>query len=299
VAELETKEVIRLTRENVRKTGFLLLIILVTLAAGAHAFAGKRKEVGGVESDPAAAQRIFQLLNQARRKAGLPALSWNSQLARAALAHTGEMVSNDALSHQFSGEPTVFNRLAQTGESFDRSGENIAFAGNAEMVHDALMHSPPHRENILSPNFNAVGVGAVRNGQNLFFTQDFAHLFSKMTDSDLADRLAGEVRSLRSQAGLRTLARKDGAALARDACEMAHQDQLAAEEITSPGAIYLATFTMLDPKDIPGNARKFAKNNDITAYAVGSCFARTKIYPAGVYWVIMAFYRAPTARAGR
>jgi hypothetical protein len=278
----------------VRKTWFFLLTILVTIATlRAHGASNLRVGVG----DSAAAQRVYQLLNQARRQAGLPLLVWNDQLAQAALAHTHQMVAANDLSHQFSGEPTVFNRIAQAGASFDREGENVAFAADADAIHDALMHSPPHRENILSPSFDAVGIAAVRRGEDLFVTQDFAHLLRSMSDAELSGRIAGNVQSLRASAGLRSLARQEGAALAADACQMAGQDRLAAREIRVPGASYVDAFNLLEPDNLPSSVRQLAINRDIDSYAVGSCFARTKTYPAGVYWVVMAFY--PGSRAGR
>jgi uncharacterized protein YkwD len=274
----------------VRKTGFLLLIILVTLGTA---------QARGVESDPAAAQRVFQLLNQARQQRELPPLVWNNQLAQAALQHTVRMVRKNALSHQFSGEPALFDRLAKTRATFDRSGENVAFAANAEAVHNALMRSEGHRENILSPDFNAVGVAAVRNGQDLFVTQDFAHLFRNVKDSEVTERIAETVQSFRSQAGLRALSREDGETLAQDACQLSHRDRLAAKDVKAPGAAYIETFTMLDSKNLPSDIRKLATSREVDAYGVGSCFARTKTYPAGVYWVVMAFYAGSGARARR
>ena len=46
------------------------------------------------------AQRIFQLTNQDRQAHGLPALRWNSALAKASEAHLRWMVQARQLSHQ-------------------------------------------------------------------------------------------------------------------------------------------------------------------------------------------------------
>ena len=47
-------------------------------------------------------------------------------------------------------------------------------AGNPDQAHQALMASPPHRENLLSPNFNVAGFGVFRSGHMIYVAQDFA-----------------------------------------------------------------------------------------------------------------------------
>src|SRR5689334_17445991 len=99
-------------------------------------------------------QRIFELANQARNDAGVEPLQWNEQAAQAARAHAKLMATQHALSHQFPGEPALRDRMGAVGLRFDAAAENVADAVSAEEAHDALMHSPPHRENLLNPKYN-------------------------------------------------------------------------------------------------------------------------------------------------
>src|SRR5260370_32636543 len=103
------------------------------------------------------------MANADRVHAGLPLLRVDDGLVRAARAHASEMASKTQLSHQFSGEPSLTQRIAASSAlHLNRTGENVAIAENAVGAHDALMASPPHRHNLLSPNFNAAGFGACR-----------------------------------------------------------------------------------------------------------------------------------------
>lgn len=127
-------------------------------------------------SNTAAEQQLVQLINQARSQQGLPPLQQNSQLQQAARAHSQVMSSRQTLSHQLPGEPILRKRLALSGLRFHTDGETVAFNQSAEAAHQGLMHSPPHRAIILSPEYNALGIGVVERDGTLWITEDFARL---------------------------------------------------------------------------------------------------------------------------
>src|SRR3954452_9074468 len=104
-----------------------------------------------------AEQRIFQLTNEARKDAGVDPLAWNEQAAPAARVHANMMAEKQALSRQFAGEAELRDRLGPAGLRFDAAAENVADAEPADEAHDALMHSPPHRVNLLNPKYNSIG----------------------------------------------------------------------------------------------------------------------------------------------
>jgi uncharacterized protein YkwD len=55
-------------------------------------------------------------------------------------------------------------------------GENLAYAPNLELAHTGLMNSEGHRANILSPDFNKVGIGIEDGGvYGLMVTQVFSN----------------------------------------------------------------------------------------------------------------------------
>ena len=65
--------------------------------------------------------------------------------------------------------------MAAAGVMFGYAAENLALAPSVEVAHANLMNSPGHRQNILSANYNRIGIGILSAGsQRMLFTQDFA-----------------------------------------------------------------------------------------------------------------------------
>lgn len=241
--------------------------------------------------DEAAEQKIFELLNQARLQRGLPALEANAQLQEAARAHSQLMASRQKLSHQFRGEEVARDRLAATGLHFDSDGENVGLHQTAEGAHQGFMHSPPHRANILNPDYNTVGIGVVARGGNIWVTEDFARTFAEYSGAGVEEIVAGRISELRGRAGLPALGRRFAPALRQDACSMAHHDKLDPRlALRVPDARQAATFTSTEPQVLPSEAEVIARQRNAHAFAVGACFARTRKYPAGAYWVVLVTY---------
>ena len=46
---------------------------------------------------------------------------------------------------------------------FDAVAENVADAESPDETHQALMNSPPHRENILNPQYRLTGIAVAQN----------------------------------------------------------------------------------------------------------------------------------------
>jgi hypothetical protein len=131
-----------------------------------------------VSSAPAqhtiAEQYLFQAINQERAVYGLPALTWSPSLSGAAQYHALQMRSRGTISHQFNGEQDVVERASSAGARFSRVAENVATSGSILEMHTALMNSPHHRENILDPKVNAIGISVVASGRQLWGVEDFA-----------------------------------------------------------------------------------------------------------------------------
>jgi uncharacterized protein YkwD len=118
-------------------------------------------------------QIIFDLANRERAAHRLPALQWNAALASAARAHAQKMAQAGTLSHQFEGEMDMGTRFRVAGVQFRTAAENVALGPTAADIHAQWMKSPGHRDNILDPALDSLGVAVVvRNGQ-LFTVQDF------------------------------------------------------------------------------------------------------------------------------
>lgn len=119
-------------------------------------------------------QRLFELLNQARAAAGLPALQLHSKLVELARLKAQDMVTNNYFSHTSPTYGSPFDMMRAAGLRYTAAGENLAGASSAERAHNALMNSSGHRANMLNPNYTHVGIGAVVGGPyGIMFVQMF------------------------------------------------------------------------------------------------------------------------------
>jgi len=131
-------------------------------------------------SDPRAAEeRLAALVNEDRRRAGLPALELDAGWSAVARAHSREMAERNVVAHTSPVTGTAVDRAKKAGLSSQELLENLASATSPEEVESGLMASPGHRQNILDPGVKRMGIGvAIRppsaGGATLFVTQLFA-----------------------------------------------------------------------------------------------------------------------------
>jgi Cysteine-rich secretory protein family len=252
--------------------------------------AGLALPVVAQRADENAAREIFRLLNQERTQGGLPALQWDDRLANAAVDHTRLLAEHKELSHQFNHEPALRQRYVRYNIRLDRAGENVAYDSTVEGAHEGFMHSPPHRANILSPDYDAVGVGVIFSGDRYYVTQDFAHMVPEMASKTVEDEIATRVQQVRAQQRQAQLKRVTLAEVRGMACRMAKDDRPEPELARSVGgARYFVAYTMTDPKQLPSNLTNLRTASDVDRFAVGACFQSTPSYPNGVYWVMVVF----------
>ena len=122
-------------------------------------------------------QKVVELVNVERQKAGLPALKMDSAISNLARAKSKDMAVNNYFAHQSPTYGSAGDMLRQYGISWHAWGENIA-AGQStpEIVVNAWMNSSGHRANILSSNFSKIGVGYVTNSSGRpYWTQIFTN----------------------------------------------------------------------------------------------------------------------------
>jgi uncharacterized protein YkwD len=122
-------------------------------------------------------QRIVDLTNVERQKAGLAPLVVNPQLMQAAQIQSGNMARLGIMSHELPGtaQPTLTDRAAAVGYNYTTLGENIAFNyPDADAVVAGWMASPGHRANILNGSFTEIGVSVAYDAQGQpYYTQVF------------------------------------------------------------------------------------------------------------------------------
>ncbi|HEX6752321.1 MAG TPA: CAP domain-containing protein [Solirubrobacterales bacterium] len=104
------------------------------------------------------------LVNLARRDAGLASLSGSDRLDRSADAKSADILRCDDFSHFACGRDFDFwlEKVGYIPARCWRVSENIAWKGDPKTtvreIFKLLIHSPPHRANILGP-YSEIGLG--------------------------------------------------------------------------------------------------------------------------------------------
>ena len=109
-------------------------------------------------SEEAMADRVIELVNQERTSRGLQPLLKHDGLMVAAAARAKEL--SQRYSHTRPNGSECFTILWHLGIDYGYAGENIAMGQRTpEIVMNDWMNSSGHRANILSENFDYIGVG--------------------------------------------------------------------------------------------------------------------------------------------
>lgn len=117
-------------------------------------------------------QKVIELTNVERQKAGLAALKSDKALMGAAREKSLDMQQNKYFSHTSPTFGSPFDRMKALGIKYSAAGENIAMGQKTpEEVVKGWMNSPGHRANIMSTSFTHIGVGYAAKGN--YWTQQF------------------------------------------------------------------------------------------------------------------------------
>ena len=107
--------------------------------------------------------QAFVMLNEARIRNGVPPIEAHQALTEQARLKAQDMVENNYFAHRSPTYGTAGNMVRQAGIPFSALGENLSGAGNVQQAHVQLEYSSKgHRQIMLNPNYNYVGIGVVR-----------------------------------------------------------------------------------------------------------------------------------------
>jgi hypothetical protein len=118
-------------------------------------------------------EKVVELVNRDRVEEGLAALAVSDELSRAARAKAEDMARERYFAHTSPTGATPWQWIDRSGYAYRYAGENLAIRFvDAEEQQQAWMGSPRHRENILSPKYEDIGVAvkeaAVEDGGPAF-----------------------------------------------------------------------------------------------------------------------------------
>lgn len=112
------------------------------------------------------AAKLFLITNETRKKADKPALGYNDQLRRVAEDYARDMLKRGYFSHLSPEGDDVVVRVRKASITATVVGENLANAATVELAQLGLMASAGHRDNILSTEFNEMGIGVLDAGSH-------------------------------------------------------------------------------------------------------------------------------------
>lgn len=144
----------------------LLFILAISISSPAYGIDANSAEPDSME------EQVVAETNKAREAQGLSALQPDPSLMDAARIHAADMAKHGFLSHSGSDGSTPQERMEEAGYINWRStGENVAAGQDtAEGVVASWMKSPPHRANILNPDFCDIGVGVASTSNGAYGT---------------------------------------------------------------------------------------------------------------------------------
>jgi hypothetical protein len=275
--------------------GFRCFVLLAGLSC---AFAGggfDAPRLSGPRDEPFVAQPAIEAelvasLNRERERSGRPALRSVPALVNVARAHSRLMAAARRLFHVSEGEEPLPERLVAAGLFFAKSGENVARSDSflPGLIHQALLESPAHRENMLDAVFDAVGIGVVSEDNRTFYVSEvFLQSIATVDPEKAVEELKRQVNQIRRAAGARDLAFWDEAD--RFAATMLLA-RLSGEPAPEPAAMFggFNGFFSESPRlGFEDRAVSEIADPRYTHAALALEFRRTKANPGGAYLLVL------------
>ena len=169
----------------------------------------------GSHAIQAEAWQIVDLANQARSEAGAGPLKWDAALATAAREHCLRMAAEGSIAHRYQGESSLAKRAAEAGAHFSLVEENVAFGSDPAAIHEGWLRSLGHRENLLNPQVDRVGVAVVASRGAIYAVADYERAVPVLTPAQAESRVAALVEA-------EGVAIRRDTAVAQAACAMNH-----------------------------------------------------------------------------
>jgi hypothetical protein len=238
----------------IRRLGLFALALLPSLLAA-------QSQPG---PQPAMAEQLLALANQARSHANLPPLTWDPALAAAAMKHCERMSTEGPIEHQYPGELGLSERASFSGAHFSLIEENIAFGQYPAQIHDEWMHSEGHRENLLSPEVDHVGIAVIAHRGNLYAVADFSRATSSYTSEQAEAQVASLVRAT-------NIHLRSDPADARRACAL---DRGLPSHLAGGNPTFVMRWQTADLSQLPRSLAAQLRSGQYHEAAIGACPAR-------------------------
>lgn len=121
------------------------------------------------------ADRIFELTNAEREKAGAGPLIRNTKIESLAKNHCADMINRGFFNHENPDGDSPFDRFRKADITYRHAGENIAAGQKTpEQAMEEWLSSPGHKDNILNPDYTDIGISVMCGGKyGIYWVQVF------------------------------------------------------------------------------------------------------------------------------
>ncbi|MGD8535823.1 MAG: CAP domain-containing protein [Candidatus Aminicenantes bacterium] len=281
----------------VKRAAQLISIFFFVVALSPRGLVGAPQNIelpSGKEDLLSLEQKLFELINEERQKRNLHLLSFSQDLSQLARAHSEDMASRGRISHASTDGRSYQDRIVNEGYYFIALGENVAFSNGFQpgLIHEELMKSPGHRENILDPNFDEVGIGAVlKKDKGYFITQDFRRSPVLRDENEVKREIQRDMNTLRRKNFLVPLN------FLPDADEYARRCSLNRIEGRRPpplsrqfGDTLYHFITSPALEDIQSIYKDIILDETYETAGLGVVFSRNTKYPGGSYFITLLLF---------
>ncbi len=163
------------------------------------------------------------LVNVDRAERDIPMLEYSFDVADVARAHSLDMVKHDFFGHKSPRTGGPADRISKARLPALGSAENLVTRNDIVKAEQGLMNSPPHRQNILNPEFTHTGIGIVENARGqLVITQNFILRIEEMDPETAPQAMLELINSKRQEQNVPPLILRES--LAKSAVE--HSDRI-------------------------------------------------------------------------
>ena len=238
-------------------------------------------------------EKLLEWVNKERTARNLNSLRFSPGLRAVAIEHSKDMASQQSLTHLSSSGNSYLDRLVEAGLFFIEIGENVAVSDtfDAAFIHQGFMESPEHRDNILNPKYDTVGIGVVYSKDREYFvTQDFSQALKKLETDEAEKLIQDEITKIRKEDVLPPMSFHN---IANNFARRQSRNKASGKPLQNIAGYFgethihfITTPTLVIPKNI---SQKIASEL-YEIGAVGAWFGRLEDYPGGTYLITIFLF---------
>jgi uncharacterized protein YkwD len=277
------------------KKPVLFILIVLWPFYSLHFFPDQNQEIKPSLQRPDVStieEGLLKHANNERMKRNLVPLTPSTDLTSLALHHSRDMATYKKLAHHSTSGRSYLERLVDAGFYFIKIGENVAMSETFrdDIIHQKLMASQKHRENILDPDFDRIGIGIVYKEKKYYITQDYLQSLNIFGVDEAEKKIKNEINRLRLKNSLPPMM------FLEDADSMAQSfssKRAKGQPLPHLGNMFGEThirFIMSPSLHVAESISKELTNTTYGKAGVGVWFGRLKQYPGGTYVITLFLF---------